>query len=88
MWVCVGLLLTTEIIIFCCPAGRKHPINLIMLLIFTLCESYIVSYICAIVAEESGNQVVVVAACMTLAIVIALTIYAIFTPDDFTIKWG
>ena len=37
MWVCVGLLLTTEIIIFCCPAGRQHPINLIMLLIFTIC---------------------------------------------------
>ena len=88
MWTCVGLLLTTEIIIFCCPAGRQHPINLIMLLIFTLCESYIVSYICAIVANENGSQVVVVAAVMTLAIVLALTAYAIFTPTDFTIKWG
>ena len=46
------------------------------------------SYICAIVAEENGNQVVVVAAVMTLAIVLALTMYAIFTPTDFTIKWG
>ena len=50
MWVCFGFMIVTEIIIFCCPAGRKHPINIIMLLIFTLCESYTISYICAIVA--------------------------------------
>ena len=25
---------------------------------------------------------------MTLAIVIGLTVYAIFTPTDFTVKWG
>ena len=66
MWVCFGLLLVTEITILCCPAGRKHPINLILLLIFTLAESYMVSFICSIVAEENGSQVVVVAACMTL----------------------
>ena len=47
-----------------------------------------VSFICSVVAIENGSQVVVVAACMTLAITIALTIYAIFTPTDFTIKWG
>lgn len=38
------------ITIFCCPAGRKHPVNIILLLIFTLLEAYIVSYITSIVA--------------------------------------
>lgn len=47
-----------------------------------------VSYICSIVAIENGSQVVVVAAVMTFAIVLALTLYAIFTKEDFTVKWG
>lgn len=33
-------------------------------------------------------MVVVVAACMTLAIVVSLSIYAIFTKTDFTTKYG
>lgn len=36
MWVCLALIILTEICIFCLPAGRKHPINLILLFIFTL----------------------------------------------------
>lgn len=52
--------------IFCCPAGRRHPINLIMLLIFTLSESYSISYLCSYVSYyNNSSQVVVVAAVMT-----------------------
>ena len=36
MYVCIGIMLVTEIVIFCTNAGRKNPINLILLLIFTL----------------------------------------------------
>ena len=50
MWVSFVVLIITEITIFCCPAGRKHPINIILLLIFTLCESYSISYLCAFIA--------------------------------------
>ena len=68
MWTLLGIILIVEIVIFCCPAGRKHPINLILLLIFTLGESYIVSYICAIVtyANQDNGMIVIAAACMTL----------------------
>lgn len=65
-WVCFTLMILTEVGIFCVPAGRRPPVNMILLFLFTLCESYFVSYICAIVAYENGAQVVVVAAVMTL----------------------
>lgn len=55
-----------------------------------------VSYITSIVAyNKGGAQIVIIAAIMTfgnlthyLGIVAALTLYAIFTRTDFTIKWG
>lgn len=68
MWMCFGLMIVSEIAIFCVPAGRRAPFNLILLLVFTLCEAYMVSSICSMVANQSGPQVVVVAAVMTLGI--------------------
>ena len=56
----------SEIAILCVPAGRQFPLNLVLLLVFTLCQSYTVSYICSIVAEENGSMVVVTAAAMTV----------------------
>ena len=46
------------------------------------------SFICAVVASNNGNQIVIVAALMTLAIVLSLTLYAIFTRTDFTTMWA
>lgn len=64
-WVLLVLMVVIEIFIFCSQFGRKHPVNLILLIMFTLCESYFVSFICAMTAMQSGTQVVVVAAVMT-----------------------
>ena len=48
-----------------------------------------ISYICAIVAiDNGGSQVVIVAAVMTFAITLGLTVYAIFSKEDFQTKWG
>ena len=66
MYVCFAILLVTEIVIFCCPAGRQHPTNLILLLVFTLGEAYIVSFITSVVAYAQGGAIVIIAACMTL----------------------
>ena len=46
--------------------------NIISLLIFTLCEAYFVSFICAMTALQSGTQVVVVAAVMTFGKIYSL----------------
>lgn len=36
MYVALGIMIATEITIFCCEAGRKHPYNMVALGIFTL----------------------------------------------------
>lgn len=70
MYVAIGLMIVTEITIFCCKAGRKHPHNLIALAIFTLSEAYLVSFISALVADANGGAVVVMAVCMTMSNII------------------
>lgn len=44
-----------EIYVFCCQGGRTFPGNLITTCLFTLCEAYIVSFICSVTGETSGN---------------------------------
>lgn len=58
--------LVIQIYMFCCSGGRVFPGNLICLGLFTLSESYIVSFICSATGKESGNQVVLMAAIYTL----------------------
>ena len=60
--------------------ARKVPTNYILLGLFTLCESLIVAYS----AAATEPRTVVMAACLTAAIVIGLTVYAITTKTDFT----
>ena len=76
MIVCLIGMIVSEVWIICCDGGRYFPKNIILLTIFTLCESYFVSYICGVTAAMVGTQTVVIAAIMTAAMVTAITIYA------------
>lgn len=60
--------------------GRKVPINYILLIVFTLCEAYTVSYI----ASRYDPETVAFAAGLTCLIVTGLSLYAAFTKTDFT----
>jgi len=61
----------------CC--GRHHPINLMALLGFTLCESYLVGYTCLFY-----NSALVLMACgITLSTFVGLTAYVMHTKKDF-----
>lgn len=73
---------------FCCEGGRAHPSDVICVSCFTLAEAYIVSFISSITGRESGNSIVLIAAMLTLAIVLACTAYAILTPTDFTTSYA
>ena len=76
--------LFTEIPIICCPSvASQVPLNYVLLLIFTLCESYLVAYITLFYEPLS----VLMCAGITLALVFGLTLYAIFTKTDMTL-WG
>ena len=77
--------LCTEIPIICCQSvANKVPLNYILLLIFTACESYLMAYT-TIFYEPSS---VLICAGITLGIVIGLTLYAIFTKTDVTVCGG
>lgn len=64
--------------------ARKVPINFILLAIFTLAEAYLVSYI----ASQTSAIITLMAVSLTAAVVISLTIYAMFTKTDFTFLGG
>ena len=71
--------------LMCFPKNcTKVPRNYILLFSFTLCESYLVSIVCGL----SSAKVVLMAAIMTLAITVALTLYAFTTKEDFTVMGG
>ena len=72
------------VLIYVRSASRKVPTNYILLGIFTGTEAYMVSCITAYTDPES----VFIAALLTAAIVVALTIYAFTTKTDFTICGG
>jgi FtsH-binding integral membrane protein len=63
---------------------KKVPQNYIILGLFTLAESYLVSFICGM----SNPRLVFMASFMTFAMVIALTIYAATTKTDITMQGG
>lgn len=52
--------------------------------------SYVVSATCSQVKDssENGSKIVLIAAVMTLGIVVALTLYAMTTKKDFTMLGG
>lgn len=60
--------------------SKRVPINYIILALFTICEAYMVSSICALSDPES----VIMAAVMTLGVTLSLTFYACTTKTDFT----
>jgi len=70
------------IAIFCFKnVAKTVPTNYICLIIFTLCEAYMVSFACSSVGEP---KIVIMAAVMTLGMTLSLTIYACTTKKDFT----
>jgi len=79
------LILIISFIIQCFPYfTQNYPQNYIILFLFTLAESYLISFICAF----SNHKIVFMAAFMTLIMCLTLTIYAINTKSDFTTKGG
>jgi protein lifeguard len=78
--------ITTEITLICARhLARKAPINYIILLIFTICEAYMLSSTCIYYAATSPGTVMQ-AFIGTAMIVLACTGYAFTAKNDFTTK--
>lgn len=88
IWLFIFAMLLTLILpcfVFCFSSLLKEvPKNYIFLGVFTLCESYLVSFICGM----TNPGIVFMAAFMTFAMVLALTLYAATTKSDFTMMGG
>ncbi|EAR86393.1 inhibitor of apoptosis-promoting Bax1 protein (macronuclear) [Tetrahymena thermophila SB210] len=75
--------------------SRIVPANYILLGLFTVCESYIVSFFCALISwtesgqpDYEGRNLVLLAAFFTIGITISLTVYAFTTKQDFSFCGG
>jgi len=85
------VVLVIEIAIICFKkVARTVPLNYICLFLFTLGMAYLVSSICSFIKnnDPDGAKTVLIAATMTLGVVVALTIYAFYTKTDFTTMGG
>jgi FtsH-binding integral membrane protein len=81
LYLCMGITLIISITLFCfLNIARKVPINYFLCFLFTICKTYLVSYMCIFISPK----IVLMALTMTCALVIGLTLYAFITKTDFT----
>ena len=82
LWVSIIASIVILLAICCVPGvSRQVPLNYCLLFAFTFFEGYMVSALCA----KTDPRLVLMAAAMTSAITIALTLYACTTKTDFTL---
>jgi protein lifeguard len=80
-WVALVVSIISLIVLICVPGmATKSPWNVLLLSVFTLAESYMVSMICSLYTPES----VLNAAVATLGATVGLTLYAVKTKSDFS----
>jgi len=83
MWVCLVVFFVIEIVLVCCDSvRRKHPLNIILLFIFTLAMSGFVGCITLYYRIDA----VLIAMGSTCIITLGLTLFACQTKVDFTSK--
>ena len=84
-WVCLVVnIVLLYVLVYVRSASRKVPLNFGLLSVFTLTEAYMVSCVTSVYDPTT----VFIAAVLTAAIVVALTIYACTTKTDFTVCGG
>jgi FtsH-binding integral membrane protein len=84
----VLLLMGTMATAMCVPAASKFPLDMLLLFVFILSFSYLISFSCSIVADEIPGPTVVIAIGTTVAITIALTLYAFFCKVNYALLCG
>eukprot|EP00515_Schizochytrium_aggregatum_P006842 CAMPEP_0202078638 /NCGR_PEP_ID=MMETSP0964-20121228/6050_1 /ASSEMBLY_ACC=CAM_ASM_000500 /TAXON_ID=4773 /ORGANISM="Schizochytrium aggregatum, Strain ATCC28209" /LENGTH=279 /DNA_ID=CAMNT_0048645951 /DNA_START=117 /DNA_END=956 /DNA_ORIENTATION=- len=80
LYAAIGASLVVILAVSCTSAPRQHPLGLILLVAFTIAESYIVAWATTLAAPK----LVIMAAGITLGIVAVLGLYAVTTKSDLT----
>ena len=82
--VAIVLIITIEIMLFCCiSVSRSSPLNVILLIVFVIAFAYLIGFVCYFYTPE----LILIALVITIAGFLGMTIYAFVTPYDITI-WG
>ena len=82
------LIIAVFIVAFCVPKARHFPIDMILLLVFVLSFSYLISMSCSAVVDSVDGPVVPIAVGATLALTLALTLYAFLCRGNFLAMIG
>ena len=64
----------------------RHPTNMIALLLFTLCESYLIGVLCAAYYAQGAGAYVAFAFAITSVVFSALTLFVCATRRDFSAR--
>ena len=84
-WIAMVLSLIIIIPVLCFKnLARRVPINYILIILWTICEAYMISCVCCVFDQK----VVLISAACTLAVTGAITMYAFVTKEDFTFMGG
>lgn len=84
----VIFLMACMFIAMCVPKAREFPLDMVLLLFFILSFSYIISFTCSIVTEQTPGPTVIIAIGITVGITIAITIYSFFCKANFMVLIG
>lgn len=79
----IGLSFVTLLPLICCYR-KVYPVNMILLSVFTICESVMIGYICAIYYEYGYGQAILEAFSLTCALFVGLTAFTFQTKIRFT----
>jgi FtsH-binding integral membrane protein len=81
LWLFMIGTLIVMIVLACCESvARKHPINIILLMVFTVMESFLIG----VISTRYKTDTILIAVGITAALVIGITIFAFQTKIDFT----
>lgn len=81
VWVAMAMTFVLVIVLGCCSNFRRRwPLNFILLLVFTVCEGFLLGAVSSMYRTED----VLIAVGVTAIVVLGLTIFAFQTKWDFT----
>ena len=84
----VVLAIVIAILVFCVDKAREPPLDILMLLVFVLSVSYVMSFLSSILTNFDNGPGVPLAMGATVGITSVLTVYACLCKGDFLIPVG
>jgi protein lifeguard len=72
----------------CLPQARNPPLDVILLLVFVLSFSYLMSMLCSAIVDDETGPIVPMAVLATVGITLCLTVYAFLCRGNYVVWIG